>query len=232
MGKDPDRSPDRSTGRSTGWDALDAFRQQNRQQSKVSDAIDEAALFVSPYQRLDRSTATEDFFELINRELSPRFQSPRLRLLFSYWQDLAQDGLPAYDDVDPAALHVVLPNIMVVELSGEPLRVFYRLVGKEVIRFTGLDFVGHYLDELQMDQFNLEAIKEAYRAVRESGLAGAGMALSIVDGEPRLKTEYLICPFRGPTAVDRCLVIEDYFLNSTAEVDDLSAAKWRAVAEL
>jgi len=228
MGKDPDRSPDRSTG----WDALDAFRQQNRQQSKISDAIDEAALFVAPYQRLDRSTATEDFFELIHRELNPRFQSPRLRLLFSYWQDLAHDGLPSYDDVDPSALNVVLPNILVVELSGEPLRVFYRLVGKEVIRFTGLDFVGHYLDKLQMDQFNLEAIKEAYRAVKESGMAGAGMALSIVDGEPRLKTEYLICPFKGPTGIDRCLVIEDYFLNATTEIGDLAAAKWRAIAEL
>jgi hypothetical protein len=224
MGKDPDRS--------TGWDALDAFRQQNKRQSKISDAIDEAALFVSPYQRLDRSAATEDFFELIHHELSQRFQSPRLRLLFSYWQDLAEDGLPSYDQVDPTALEVVLPNTLVVELSGEPLRVFYRLVGKEVIRFTGLDFVGHYLDELQMDQFNLDAIGAAYCAVRESGLAGAGMALSTVQGEPKLKTEYLICPLKGPTTIDRCLVIEDYFLSSSTEIGDLTAARWRAVAEL
>jgi hypothetical protein len=224
MSKDPLKS--------TGWDMLDAFQVQNKHLSKIWTAIDDAALQIAPYKPLDRSAAIEDFFELIDRDVSARYQSPRVKRVFNYWADLAAGKVPLYSDFDPAEIQTLLPNCMVVELSGEPLQVLYRLVGREVIRFTGLEFTGHYLHELQMDEFNLQAISQAYAAVRDSGKAGAGVATSLVDGEPKLKTEYLICPLRTGETIDHCIVVEDYFLSATTQISDLHAAQWRPVADM
>lgn len=218
--------------KSTGWDMLDAFQVQNKHLSRISTAIDDAALQIAPYRPLDRSAAIEEHFELIDRDIDARYQSPRVKLLFNYWLDLAQGGVPLYSDFNPAEINNLLPNCMVVELSGHPLLVLYRLVGYEVIRFTGLEFTGHYLHELQMDEFNLQAISQAYAAVRDSGKAGAGVATSVVNGEPKLKTEYLICPLRTGEMIDHCIVVEDYFLSATAQISDLHAAQWRPVADV
>ena len=40
-------------------------------------------------------------------------------------------------------------GLWLVDLEENPFRVRYRLVGTEVVRYTGLDFTGRYLDELE-----------------------------------------------------------------------------------
>lgn len=190
------------------WDVLDAFRVQNRILPEVANAIDQAAISLVRSSTIESAPGAETFFDLIDGDIRSSFGSPRLRMLFRYWRGLAEDGLPNIANLRLEDIESLLPNVMIVELSPPPLRVFYRHVGSEVCQFTGLEFTGHYFDEFLMEAFSLNAVHEAYRVVRESGKPGAGVESYVSDGICKLRTEYLICFLWGAAQVDHCNVAE------------------------
>nr|WP_298690002.1 PAS domain-containing protein [uncultured Dongia sp.] len=154
-------------------------------------------------------------------------RSVRLRAFHEYWLGLANGDVPARGDIDPVMIKPLLPYMMMVDLTEEPMRVLYRLVGTEVVSFTGLEFTGHYLDELDFDEFDLGNLTDAYRAVRDARLPGAGLAQYRENGLLLIETEYLICPLRsGSGKIDKCAAIEDYFLGGTS-VFHLPPARFR-----
>jgi hypothetical protein len=210
----------------TGWDVLDAFRVQNRKLPQIADAIDQAAISLVRYATIDSARGADTFFELVDGDIRSSFGSPRLRMLFRYWRGLAEDGSPNIATLRLEEIEALLPNVMIVDLSPPPLRIFYRHVGSEVAKFTGLEFTGHYLDEFLMEAFNLNAVQEAYRVVRESGKPGAGVESYVSDGVCKLRTEYLICPLWGTAEVEHCIVAEDYFLANGIDASELVPAKW------
>lgn len=172
----------------------------------------------------------DSFFRLIDGEIGDALRSIRIKSLHAYWQTLAEGGTPRRADIDPMRIKPLLPFIMIVELSDEPLRIRYRLVGTEVVRFTGLELTGRYLDEIKMDDFNVNELVQAYRSVRESRRCGIGVAKFVLNGKPLLRTEFLVCPLRTDSLkIDKCIVIEDYFFSNGAHVEDLPAAQlWGA----
>jgi hypothetical protein len=215
-----------SKGGTTGWDVLDAFRIQNRKLPQIADAIDQAAISLVRYATIASGPGAETFFDLVDGDIRSSFGSPRLRMLFRYWRGLGEDGSPNIADLHLDEIEALLPNVMIVDLSPPPLRIFYRHVGSEVAKFTGLEFTGHYLDEFLMEAFNLNAVHEAYRAVRDSGKPGAGVDSYVSDGICKLRTEYLICPLWGAAEVGHCIVAEDYFLADGVNASELVPAKW------
>jgi hypothetical protein len=210
----------------TGWDVLDAFRVQNRKLPRIADAIDETAIALVRYTTFESNTIEPSSFDILRGDIGPQFRSPRLRMLLRYWSSLRERGLPLTADVSPQEIEPLLPNIMMVELSPEPLRVFYRHVGSEVAKFTGLEFTGHYLDEFLMDAFNLDAVHQAYRTVRDSRMPGVGVEPHVADGVCKLRTEYLICPLQTSGKIDHCIVVEDYFLGEGVDISELLPARW------
>jgi hypothetical protein len=168
------------------------------------------------------------FFELVQTDIPPRIRSMHLRALYSYWKELAQGGVPMRSELDPTRIKALLPYMMLVDLTEEPLRVFYRLVGTEVVRFTGLEFTGHYLEQLEFDEFDFETHVRAYRTVRDSGLPGVGVAQHFERGLLMIETEYLICPLRSDSgAINKCAVIESYHLGGGAAPWSLPPARLR-----
>jgi hypothetical protein len=170
----------------------------------------------------------DPFFELVDAGFPRSLRSERLHDFHRYLLGLANGEVPLRSAIDPTAIKPLLPYIMMVDLTDEPLKLFYRLVGTEVVSFTGLEFTGLYLDQLDFDEFDREALLSAYRAVRDSGLPGVGLAQHRENGQLLIETEYLICPLRSPSdRIEKCAVIEDYFLGGRTSASDLPPARLR-----
>src|SRR5690606_23680107 len=99
--------------------------------------------------------------------------------------------------IDPAAMCQLLPFIMIVDLeapSADVLRIRYRLVGTAVAKFSGLDFTGAYLDQLDFDICTTADLTQAYRRISETRWPGLGLAYARLENEQVMDVEYLICP--------------------------------------
>lgn len=87
-------------------------------------------------------------FDVDPRKLS----SPYLRLLFDYWDALRRGRVaPQAEDLDPLDIPpAALPYVILIDLTPDPLRVRYRLVGTHGVEAAGWDYTGRYVDELEM----------------------------------------------------------------------------------
>lgn len=167
-------------------------------------------------------------FEIVKGPIDAIAKSERIRRFYRYWTNLAGDGVPTRGMIDPAKIKDLLSHIMIVEFIGEPFRVRYRLVGTEVVAYTGLEFTGRYLDELEMDDFTEAEVVAAYRLVRSARCPGMGVTEFRVEGKRMLLTEYLICPLlTAGGEIGQCIVVEDYFLSSGAFINELPPARLR-----
>jgi hypothetical protein len=77
---------------------------------------------------------------------------PTLRELYDYWISIHPTvGLPGRQHVDPCAFPHLLSRVFMVDVSRNPLRFKYRLVGTEYVYLMGRDLTGRYLDEVHPD---------------------------------------------------------------------------------
>jgi hypothetical protein len=86
---------------------------------------------------------------------------PRQAEFFRYW-DAKRRGrkMPRRADIDPADLTLYLPELIIVDVRHNPLRLTYRLVGEREIEYRGYDptgkdvsthFVGRSRDEVLLN---------------------------------------------------------------------------------
>lgn len=170
-------------------------------------------------------------FRILDSGEQPVFRSDRVAAFYRYWLDIARDGLPTREAIDPAAMLPLLPYIMLIDLEDvadrkpggdDPdangvFRVRYRLVGTAVAKFSGLDFTNAYLDELDFDVCTTDDLLRAYLAIRRARRPGLGMALAELEDDQIMDVEYLICPLAPPphpsagaSPIRQCVAIEDY----------------------
>jgi len=112
----------------------------------------------------------------------PKEAAPKIRALFDYWRSIHPAGagqggpLPGRRHLDPIDIPELLPNIWMIDVlrslqKSDGLRFRFRLVGTEIVKFTGRDATGQALDAIYPDYPNTEAFR-AHRAVAESGQPG------------------------------------------------------------
>lgn len=90
-----------------------------------------------------------------------------LRALFAYWDARRGDRpMPARSDLDPLDIPGLLRNLILLDVSHDPLRFRVRLYGTEVTDLRGRDLTGRYLYEGeptaigdQTRPWNLETVK-------------------------------------------------------------------------
>ena len=91
----------------------------------------------------------------------------RLRRLLDYWESKRLGArLPARRHLDPLDFHYLLGWVALIDVSHQPLRFRYRLMGVLLVERFGFDMTGKALDEFPQPEFRgfLEA---GWRAVVE-----------------------------------------------------------------
>jgi hypothetical protein len=153
----------------------------------------------------------------------PPLRSKRCASLLKYWNALRGDRpFPSRDEIDPGAIKSVLPHIMLTGIEYNPFRVFYRLVGTEIVRFAKFEFTGFYADALQFQDTQGADWSIYYRAVIEARQPGLGLAHWTVSGELERWIEFIICPLSSDgRVIDRCIAAEDYEHLNMVEIDTL-----------
>src|SRR4051812_9586680 len=65
---------------------------------------------------------------------------PDLKFAFDYWQQKRRGRLaPARSDIDPADIAPLLPRVMLVDVSGEPVDFRFRLAGTGLFKIHGAE---------------------------------------------------------------------------------------------
>jgi hypothetical protein len=163
----------------------------------------------------------------------PEFHSPRVAAFYDHWRGLAPHGvLPTRAAIDPAAIRDLLPYVMIIDLEetggAGDFRIRYRLVGTAVAKFSGLDFTGAYLDELDFDVCTTDDLLKAYRDIRAARAPGIGIAFATLDDNQVMDVEYLICPLAPPVAdgaIHQCIAIEDYMASAHYDPDRIKLGR-------
>ncbi len=125
-------------------------------------------------------------------------RSPVLRQLHAYWNGKRGDSAaPRRDEIDPTDIPRLLPHVFLIEAMGEPTRFRYRLIGTEVVKLTGRDLTGRFVDE-SLGPDKLAAAVEPYLTVirQRRPVAKSGRALWI-DKREWLEVEVLLLPLAG-----------------------------------
>jgi hypothetical protein len=75
--------------------------------------------------------------------------SAKVRQLHAHWEQVrGARAMPGRADIDPSAIKPLLPNMVIADISHDPLRVRYRLVGTAVAERARFDFTGTWLHEV------------------------------------------------------------------------------------
>jgi hypothetical protein len=78
-----------------------------------------------------------------------RIGSNHLRQLFLYWDEKrGRRPAPSRDEIDPAEMLEVLPNVYLINVEEEPRRYQVRLMGTALGDWYGSDITGRYIDEI------------------------------------------------------------------------------------
>lgn len=153
----------------------------------------------------------------------PAFRAPRAAELLGYWQSLrAGRSMPRRADFDPAAIPPLLPYLMLTDLTGDPPRARYRLVGTIIAELAKFDFTGQFADTLTFQDAEAFDYAACYRAVAAARQPGIGHSSWLVGDFKARWIEFVICPLSDDgITVDRCVALEDYEPLDLVEKDSL-----------
>ena len=70
--------------------------------------------------------------------------------VFDYWRSIHPAvGLPGRRGLDPLQVpEGLLPNMSLIDVTGDPRRFRYRLIGTSITRFAGRDVSGRWLEDV------------------------------------------------------------------------------------
>jgi hypothetical protein len=139
-------------------------------------------------------------------------KSTRIRALFDYWKSKCNDVVPPpRSAIEPAEIRPLLPYLLLAEVSdptgGSPLRIAYRLVGTQVVRWHGEDFTGR--DHGAVASLAGSGIDESYRQACATKAPVFGRTAIDAGDQSWITFEYAVFPLsdNGKT-VNKCLAIE------------------------
>lgn len=136
-------------------------------------------------------------------------RSERIRKLNDYWQAKAGGKVPSRSDVDPVDVRELLPNLMMVDIVGDPARFRYRLVGTRVVQYTGFDFTGRCLDEMVFQ--GRDFMEQCYRLMLAEKRPIFGHYAWLVRSRHFGQCEFGLFPLSDDgVTINRGISIEDY----------------------
>lgn len=145
--------------------------------------------------------------------------------LYEYWErKRGSRRMPSRADIDPADLKRILPNIILAKIDRD-LRVRYTLVGTRCVAHAGMDYTGHYLDEIDFGcDFDTDW-HEIYRTLcRERRPIFGIVKTSLKDNRMCELAEVLLPLSDDGETVTHCISVEDARLG-LRDVEDLMPAR-------
>ena len=174
---------------------------------------------------------SDDSFRLIPASEFATFKCRTrvLERLLAYWDSKrAGRQWPSRADIEPSEIKTLLPHLLLTDITDDPFRVRYRLVGTEIARVSHFDFTGHFLDQLTFDSDDTVDWATFYRAVVKNGLPGFGIVHWKASDAAHRWIEFLICPLSNDgSTVAQCISAEDYEPLNPVEFDSIEHAKRR-----
>ena len=134
--------------------------------------------------------------------------APRIRELHDYWKSRCSDvAPPPRSAIEPADIRRLLPYLILSELTADPFRITYRLVGTAVARAHGDDFT--HRDHASVASLIDSGIDQAYRRVLATASPVYGKTGLYVGDRSWIPFEYAIFPLSddGVTGI-KCLAIQ------------------------
>lgn len=102
-------------------------------------------------------------------DIRSKLTDPMMVELYDYWAARRRPcQLPGRRDIDPVDLGRQLPNMMLIDVLGPPLRFRYRLVGTQVVAASAEDRTGAFFDAVEFFHKN-PVVVEQYRQVCDTG---------------------------------------------------------------
>ncbi|MEI6559287.1 MAG: PAS domain-containing protein [Rhodospirillaceae bacterium] len=110
-----------------------------------------------------RSQISPDFLEGSGAQVSEHAQ---LRALFDLWNGV-RDGrtMPSRRDFSPESLRPWLGNLALIDVTRNPIRLHYRLVGIHIVDNLKCDPTGKDFDDVVADPANHPATQGPYRCL-------------------------------------------------------------------
>lgn len=135
-------------------------------------------------------------------------KSTRIRQLYDYWKSKCSDvAPPPRSAIEPAEIRSLLPYLILAELTADPFKISYRLVGTAVVRSHGDDFTGR--EHGAVASLAESGLDESYRRVRATAAPVFGRTALYAGDQSWIGFEYAIFPLSDDgLAVNKCLAIE------------------------
>ncbi|MEO3430817.1 PAS domain-containing protein [Pelagibius sp. CAU 1746] len=142
----------------------------------------------------------------------PPNSDPKIRELFDYWLAIHPEaGLPGRQHLDPMDIPRLLPNIWMLDVKQDPLCFRFRLVGTEIVRFTGRDATGLCLAEVYPDYKATEAYRVHCACARSGEPAYRRSGVLSNPGRRHIEAERLYLPLaENGERVDILLIMTLY----------------------
>lgn len=153
-----------------------------------------------------------------------RMTSPIVRRFHNIWNVKRGDRvMPSWQDIDPAEMLTVLPNIFVISIEYDPFRVFYRLIGTKAVTFRH-ELTGRYLDQVveYPEDVREELVKEYRMVCDEKRPTYSKDTLKTKFGNTLIVFGSIFPLSSDGTVVDRCIAVEDY--EGSNRPDDIAQA--------
>jgi hypothetical protein len=137
----------------------------------------------------------------------------RLRRLYLYWQDKRQGReFPARRDIDPAEFLFVLGNVILLDVTYEPMQFRFRLMGSNIVARIGYDMTGRSIDDIP-DADRRNYAQKLYRGVVEGRQPQTSRRDRIIDGW-RWTSEILALPLSSYGGIIDMLLVANVFVEN------------------
>lgn len=121
-------------------------------------------------------------------------EADKLRALQAYWEGKKQDRpAPPKASIDPTELRDLLPDILLIDVVGDPPRFRARLIGSALVTAYGEEITGKYGDEVDLDAVRDQLLGFFERAAKECRPQYLRAAFTKHDGR-HLRYEQIILP--------------------------------------
>lgn len=97
-----------------------------------------------------------------------KLASPVQQRAFAYWQSkLGGRNMPSRKDIEPTEIPELLANIVLVDVSHDPLDFRYRLIGTAIVERIAFDYTGKRFVDLEHQQPGSQVWETAVRICSE-----------------------------------------------------------------